>query len=52
LDIVGYVRIISPWTSQQEFPFELSSVEEKLLAGGGVIDLYRTYGNAMFRKVF
>jgi len=33
------------------FKFNLSKVEEKLLAGGGVIDLYKKYNNNMFRAV-
>eukprot|EP01137_Pigoraptor_chileana_P006496 Opistho-2@50939 len=35
----------------ESFPFDLSRVEERLLAGGGVIELYRRHKNDVFRRV-
>ncbi|KAF9383827.1 hypothetical protein CPC16_008742, partial [Podila verticillata] len=33
----------------QEYPFGLSLMEERLLAGGGVTEMYKTYGKQLFR---
>ncbi|KAG0079391.1 hypothetical protein BGZ90_002775 [Linnemannia elongata] len=33
----------------KEYPFGLSLMEERLLAGGGVTEMYKTYGKQLFR---
>ena len=34
----------------RSFPFELSAMEEKMISGGGVTELYAKYGRQLFRK--
>lgn len=41
----------SPPLSPKTFNFDLSTVEKRLLEGGGVIELYKKHKNAMFRAV-
>ncbi|KAJ1884214.1 hypothetical protein LPJ66_010719 [Kickxella alabastrina] len=31
------------------FPFNLSTMEERLILGGGVTEMYKKYGNLLFR---
>ena len=33
----------------EAFPFKMSLFEERLLAGGGILPLYKKYGNRLFR---
>jgi len=33
----------------ETFPFELSKIEEKLIQGGGVTEMYKKYGSGLFR---
>lgn len=33
----------------QSFPFNLSTMEERLILGGGVTEMYKKYGNLVFR---
>lgn len=35
----------------EEFKIVLSQMEERLISGGGVTDLYQTYGKSLFRAI-
>ena len=39
----------TPQVQGESFPFEMSLFEERLLAGGGIMPLFKKYGSQMFR---
>lgn len=44
-------KVVRREDSEKEFPFQLSAIEEALVSGGGVGEVYKKAGAQLFRKL-